>query len=277
MSTETLDPVFSTYLLANRKFMEPLVSAAIAGMAIVPGSRVLDVGTGAGGALPALAATGARVEAIDLDPGVVALAGEYAEQCGVADRVSVRRADLREVPAAEAAGFDAVWAGEVIWPGNFDDPAAVTAGLAGSLKPGGVLGLFYSGYYRATFLPGHSRWERLIGAASLRRWGLPEDGPHHHDRHIGWLQAAGLTDIALTVLPRVGFGDDPEVRAYLEAVVWPEHLTSLRECGRQVGATAADLAGIEAALTPGSDRYVLDEPGYHLIHPGILATGRRPR
>ncbi|MDE1675150.1 hypothetical protein [Nocardia gipuzkoensis] len=177
---------------------------------------------------------------------------------------------------AVESGFDAIWAGEVIWPGNFADPAATTAELARALKPGGVLGLYYSGYYRATLLPGYSRWERLIGAASLRRWGLPEDGPHHHDRHLGWLRGAGLTDIALTVLPRVGFGDDPAVRTYLESVVGPEHLTSIRECGEQVGAAAADVASIEALLTPGSDRYILDDPGYHLIHPAILATGRRP-
>ncbi|MDE1675151.1 methyltransferase domain-containing protein [Nocardia gipuzkoensis] len=53
---------------------------------------MLDVGTGAGGALPALAATGARVEAIDVNPAVVALATEYAERSGVADRVAVRQA-----------------------------------------------------------------------------------------------------------------------------------------------------------------------------------------
>ncbi|MEV3963351.1 class I SAM-dependent methyltransferase [Nocardia sp. NPDC050193] len=276
MSADVLDPTFRTYLLANREFMAPLVAAAVAELGIPAGARVLDVGTGAGGALPALASTGARVEAIDLAPGVVALAREYANESAVAENVSVRQVDLHDVLATEGDGYDAIWAGEVIWPGNFDDPAAVTAGLAGLLKPGGTLGLFYSGYYRATFLPGYSRWERLIGAASLRRWGLPEEGPHHHDRHVGWLRATGLADIDLIVVPRTGFGTDPDVRAYLESVVWPEHLISLRECGSQVGATAEDLAGIEALLDPAGGRYVLDEPGYHLVHPGILVTGRRP-
>ncbi|APU16460.1 MULTISPECIES: hypothetical protein [Actinoalloteichus] len=36
-----------------------------------------------------------------------------------------------------------------------------------------------------------------------------------------------------------------------------------------------EIAEAEALLTPGSPRYVLDEAGYYLVHPTILASGRR--
>jgi hypothetical protein len=38
-----------------------------------------------------------------------------------------------------------------------------------------VVALFYSNYYQAMFLPGHSRLERQLRTASELRWGLPGD------------------------------------------------------------------------------------------------------
>lgn len=272
-----LDPVLSAYLLANRDFMAPTVEAAIAALRLPATARVLEAGTGAGGSLPPLARAVAAVEAIDINPAVLPLAADYARRNGVAENVDLRVADLSEVlsEAAVAEGYDAIWASDVVWPGNFADPAATVAEMAGALRVGGVLALFYSGYYRATVLPGHSRLERLIYAASELRWKLPSDGPHHQDRHLAWMVSAGLTDIGLTVFPRIGYPVDDVVRTYLEAAVWPEHLTSVRECGHLVGIDDADREEIRLLLTPGSDRYVLDEPGYHVAYPAVLVSGRR--
>lgn len=272
-----LDRVLSAYLLANRDFMAPTVDAAIASLGLPATARVLEAGTGAGGSLPPLARAAAAVEAIDINPAVLPLAADYARRYGVAENIDLRVADLSEVlaEAAMAEGYDAIWASDVVWPGNFVDPGATVAEMAGALRAGGTLALFYSGYYRATVLPGHSRLERLIYAASELRWKLPADGPRHQDLHLAWMVSAGLTDIELTVIPRIGYPVDEVVRTYLEAAVWPEHLTSVRECGHVVGIDSADRARIEALLTPGSDHYVLDEPGYHVVYPAVLATGRR--
>ncbi|MGC7102732.1 class I SAM-dependent methyltransferase [Amycolatopsis lurida] len=254
-----LDARLVGYLLANRDFMAPAVEAAVASLALPPGARALDVGTGAGGALPALARAGAIVDGIDLNPAVIPVATEHAQRSGVADRVTVRVADVAEVTPES---YDVIWASDVVWPGNFADPAQTVADLVGALAPGGVLTLFYGNYYRATFLPGHDRLERLIFAASELRWKLPADGPHRHDRHT-----AGLADVRLSVFPRVGFPVDNVVRAYLESV---------RACGDAVGLTAAGQDEIRALLTPGSERYVLDEPDYHVVHPTVLVSGRWP-
>lgn len=267
----TVDPTLASYLVTNRDFCAPTITGAVAALALPAGARVLDAGTGAGGALSVLAAavghTGS-VLGVDLNPAVVALAAEHAEEAA-----DLRAADLREVLATER--FDAIWAGDVVWPGNFDDPGEVVQEMVAALRPGGTVALLSSGYYRATFLPGHSRLELLVRAASYLRWRLPPDGPHHHDRHLAWLLAAGAVDTAVHVLPRIGFPTEPTVTSYLESTVWPEMTRSAAEHGRDVGLTDTDLADLTVLTTPGSPRYVVDEPGYHVVQPATLTIGRK--
>lgn len=140
------------------------------------------------------------------------------------------------------------------------------------------MALFYNNYYQSLFLPGDSRLQRLLFTASQMRWGLPDSGPHRYERHLAWLLAAGLEDIALRVFPRVGFpvDTDPTVRPYLESAVWPELHESAAERGAQAGFTPAELSEVEQLLTPGNPCYIVDEPGFFIVHPTILATGRRP-
>lgn len=282
LMTEQLDPVLADYLLTNRDFVAPAVAEAVSSLGLGAGARVLDAGTGAGGALPALARAvgpGGEVHAIDLNPAVAALASDHAAGAGIADTVTVRTGDIRQVlaEAADGVGFDAVWTSDVVWPGNFDDPGELVRRMAAALRPGGVAALFYSNYYQATFLPGHSRLERLLRTASELRWKLPFDGPHHNERHLAWLSAAGLDDVAVRIFPRIAFplDRDPAARAYLETAVWPELRTSAAACGAEAGMSAADLEEADALLTPGGPRSVMDEPGFFVMHPTIVATGRR--
>ncbi|MGC9438120.1 class I SAM-dependent methyltransferase [Streptomyces sp. WG5] len=276
------EAMLTTYLKTNRAFMAPVVEQAVGLLGLEGRRRVLDVGTGAGGGLVALArAAGgrARVLGVDRNEGALALAREHAKEAGVLDQVHTETADLDEV-AARASGddrFDAIWASDVIWPGNVEDPAAAVARLAGALSPDGVLALFTSNYYSSTFLPGHTRLERRLLTASELNWGIPADGPDHYARHVHWMTAAGLRDVRLHVLPRVGFpaDADPTVRPYLERVVWPELLAAARARGEDAGMSKEDIARAEDLLTPGRPEYVVDEPGYYLVHPTLLVTGRR--
>ncbi|OKK02977.1 SAM-dependent methyltransferase [Streptomyces sp. CB02400] len=271
-----------TYLRTNRAFMAPVVEQAVGLLGLQGRHRILDVGTGAGGGLVALArAAGeqARVLGVDRNESALALALRHAEEENVLDQVHTETADLLQV-AAKASGedrFDAIWASDVIWPGNVEDPATAVARLAGALSPDGVLALFTSNYYSSTFLPGHARLERQLLTASELDWGIPADGPEHYARHVHWMTAAGLRDVQLHVLPRVGFpaDADPTVRPYLEKVVWPQLLAGARARGKEAGMTKEDIARAEALLTPGRPEYVVDEPGYYLIHPTLLVTGRR--
>ncbi|TDC25825.1 class I SAM-dependent methyltransferase [Streptomyces sp. 8K308] len=271
-----------TYLKSNRAFFAPVVEQAVGLLDLRGRTRILDAGTGGGGGLVALArAAGpeARVLGVDRDPNVLGLAMRHAEEEGVGAQVSTRSADLLDLLSRQPADepFDAIWASDVVWPGNFEDPADAVARMAGALAREGVLGLFTSNYYQSMFLPGHSRLERMLRTASELNWGLPGDGPTHYERHVHWMLATGLRDVRLHVLPRISspVKEDPAARAYLEGVVWPELLAAARARGTEAGMSDDDIARAEALLTPGGRDHILDEPGYYLVHPALLVIGRR--
>jgi phosphoethanolamine N-methyltransferase len=78
------------------------------GPALRPGVRVLDVGSGIGGAAFHLAQTyGARVTGIDLAEEMVAIALERAAQLGMSESVAFLLGDVLETPFAEP--FDIIW------------------------------------------------------------------------------------------------------------------------------------------------------------------------
>lgn len=265
---ERLDPRLEAYLQTNRAFMAPAVELAIASLQLTQASQILDAGTGGGGALAPLvraSAADTTVLGIDLNPGVISMAAEHAEKNGVSERVELSVGDLRDLltESANADGtFDAIWASDVVWPGNFKKPLDVVRKMAAALKSDGTLALFYSNYYQAMFLPGHSRLERQLRTASELRWGLPGAGPTHSERHVEWLILAGLNDVDVRIFPRVGFpvDSDPTVRPYLEQTVFPELLESARSCGSEAGMSATDIADAEELLSPESARYLPSSP-----------------
>jgi ribosomal protein L11 methyltransferase len=115
---------------------------------LVPGSDVLDVGTGSGVLAIAAAKLGARsVVALDADPGAVRVARENVTMNGVADRVTVRHGSLPggDVVPRHFATDDSL---ELLATGQFDlvvinilAPVIVgmTLALAARLRPSGYL------------------------------------------------------------------------------------------------------------------------------------------
>lgn len=284
------DPTFPTSVTPDslttfRDFIAPAVEHAIMSLELASGARVLDVGTGGGGALPPLARAGGAtgsVLAIDEHQAILALASDYAEQAGIADRVTFQLGDLTGTLADAAAvpenAFDAIWASDVIYPVYFDEPADIVRQMAQALRPGGVIALFYPNYYRATYLPGHSLLERRLWTALELSAGTPVDGPRHRERYLSWLLAADLDDVNLKMFPRVcsSVHADPTVRPYLE-LKWPGARQLLITHGAAAGFSAADVDELQRLLTPGDPNYILDEPGYFAVLPATLATGRRSR
>jgi phosphoethanolamine N-methyltransferase len=83
------------------------------GRSLRPGVRVLDVGSGIGGAAFHLArAFGARVTGIDLAEEMVAIAVERANELSLADEVRFILGDVLETPFADK--FDIVWSRDAL-------------------------------------------------------------------------------------------------------------------------------------------------------------------
>ena len=111
-----------------------------AGLELIAGVTVLDVGCGLGGPARYLAAQcGAMVTGIDLSQPFVAVARMLTERAGLADRARFQQADALELPFAEAS-FDHVWTQHVAM--NIADRTGFYDQIHRVLKPGGRLALY---------------------------------------------------------------------------------------------------------------------------------------
>ncbi len=99
-----------------------------------PGVRVLDVGSGIGGAAFHLARTyGAKVTGIDLAEEMVAIALDRAGKLGISDEVKFILGDVLETPFPEK--FDLVWSRDALM--HIPDKPRLFARLHGLLADGG--------------------------------------------------------------------------------------------------------------------------------------------
>lgn len=105
-----------------------------------PGMRLLDVGSGPGGASRYFAAEyGCHVTGIDLTPSYVELATELAARTGLADRLSYQVAAATDLPFPDG-GFDG---GYLLHVGmNVADKELLCAELARVLTPGGFFAIY---------------------------------------------------------------------------------------------------------------------------------------
>ena len=148
------------------------------------GSRVLDVGCGAGLLSEALAREGANVTAIDLAPDLIRIAKLHRLESGV--EVDYRLTAVEALAEEMPASFDAIACMEMLE--HVPDPAAVIAACATLLKPGGRLFLSTLNRTPAAFALA------IVGAEYVARM-LPK-GTHQYRDFIkpselaAWLRAA---------------------------------------------------------------------------------------
>lgn len=121
-------------LLAGRLYRR--VAADVVGAALPPGARILDVGTGPG-LLPlriAAACPQLTVDAVDLSPQMIDLAGQTAVATGQAETVTFTVADVTLLPFPDAT-FDLVVS--TLSQHHWTDPAAGLRELNRVLRPEG--------------------------------------------------------------------------------------------------------------------------------------------
>jgi phosphoethanolamine N-methyltransferase len=147
----------------------------------VPGVRVLDVGSGIGGAAFHLAsAYGAKVTGIDLAEEMVAIAVERAAQLGMTGSVTFLLGDVLDTSFAEP--FDIVWSRDAFM--HIPDKPRLFAGLHRLLGGGGRLVI--TDYARGK-TPGSPEFETYI-----QKTGYHVIEPESYGE---LLQAAGFEDV----------------------------------------------------------------------------------
>ncbi|MCZ7456989.1 class I SAM-dependent methyltransferase [Streptomyces sp. WMMC940] len=106
--------------------------------------RVLDVGSGPGavGVLLAEVFPQAEVVAVDATPGLLELARARADRAGLGERFGTHVAELPD-GIAELGPADLIWASGSLH--HVGDQRAALTGLAGLLRPGGLLALLEGG------------------------------------------------------------------------------------------------------------------------------------
>lgn len=108
-------------------------------LALPPGSRVLDIGCGLGGASRFLAERGFEVTGIDLTAEYIAVAQSLAERTGLSDRLAYRHGSALDLPFPPAS-FDAAIMLHVGM--NIADKRALFAGIRRVLKDGAALAVY---------------------------------------------------------------------------------------------------------------------------------------
>jgi phosphoethanolamine N-methyltransferase len=153
------------------------------GTSLCAGARVLDVGSGIGGAAFHLAKTyGAKVIGIDLAEEMVAVAHERAGQLGMKDSVQFVLGDVLEEKFAEP--FDIIWSRDAFM--HIPDKPRLFSRLQELMAPGGRLVI--TDYARGK-APGSPEFESYI-----QKTGYHVIEPREYGR---LLEAAGFVDVVV--------------------------------------------------------------------------------
>ncbi|MER6951342.1 class I SAM-dependent methyltransferase [Nonomuraea sp. NPDC000554] len=158
------------------------------------GTRLLDVGTGTGNAALAACERGAKVTAVDAEPGMVAFAAQAAPT------VDVRLAALPDLPFADDE-FDAVVGNFVL--NHVGRPRAALAELRRLTRPGGRIAVTI---WAVPAAAGQALLGRAVQAAGVTRPAhLPalspeDDFPRTEQGFATLLDEVGLVDVSCDTL-----------------------------------------------------------------------------
>jgi SAM-dependent methyltransferase len=160
------------------------------GTQLEPGTRVLEVGTGAGAVLAVLGQEfpGVRLTGVDIEPKQLEFARGHLARSGV--EAELVQADALELPF-EDESFDHVW---MMWfLEHVADPVAVLREARRVLVPGGAITAIEVDYSTARADPSTPGIDALFGAMvrGMAASGWSDAGT----RLPGWLREAGFSEV----------------------------------------------------------------------------------
>lgn len=269
---DTPERDYSRKLQLFNAFAEPELRLAVAGLALMPGMRVLDAGCGTGEALKwlldAVRPTGSVV-GMDLSAAHVRVARAAAP-----DSVQVLQGDLTRTRLAPGS-FDLIWSVNTI--NHLRDPPAGLHTLAGLLRPGGRIAIGRSSVLPDQYFAWDSRLERLTNEAVHRyyevRYGLTEWELRGARGLLGWMQQAGLTHITArtSIIERTAPLRPADEAYLLEAIfrgTWGQRL--------RPHLTNEDYAELCRLCDPTHPSFALHRRDFHFVQTFTLITGEAP-
>ncbi|WNO70737.1 MULTISPECIES: methyltransferase domain-containing protein [unclassified Streptomyces] len=151
-----------------------------------PGERVLDIGTGTGSEVRALAAAvspGGDALGVEPNPGLRAVAEQRTAEAGSTARFA--EGDALALPLDDAS-VDLVWCERVFQ--HLDEPQKAAGEIARVLRPGGRVALLDTDWATAILHPGEPEVVKALSAAALAAAANPYAGR----RLVGQLRAEGF-------------------------------------------------------------------------------------
>jgi demethylmenaquinone methyltransferase/2-methoxy-6-polyprenyl-1,4-benzoquinol methylase len=257
----------------------PAIRAAIDALHLPAGSRGLDAGCGIGlhtWRLAERVGEEGHVTGLDRSAAFVYLAEQRAAAAGVSGRTAFQIGDLTVLEYPDDT-YDWLWCNDALWPGPAemgcptDGPLPVVRGFARVVRPGGTVALVYWSSQR--LLPGYPALEARLSAApqTFAPYSEGMRPQQHCMRALGWLEAAGLRDVAARSFVA-------EVQAPLGAAQRRALEVTLDMFWGQVQdeVSAEDWALLQRLRRAESPECVLDAPDYYGFLTYTVFAGKVP-
>jgi SAM-dependent methyltransferase len=257
-------------------FQAPEGRAAVADLALLRGSRGLDVGCGVGlYALWLAESVGPAGSVVGIEPSAERVA---AAQSLVGHRLEPGRLELRVGDGTAIDGpdesFDWLWCGDVLH--HIKETAIALEEFVRVVRRGGAIVVKESQVMPAVFLPGHPELERRIQVAEMERTREEAGGQtfvERRQRTRESMREAGLVDVTMRtyVLQRQAPLDET-ARAYVQDVVFD------RNWGDRIRPLLApeDWLSRSAFCEAGAPGCVLKRPDYYCLYSFTVWRATRP-
>ena len=260
---------YSRKLQLFNDFAAPELRLAVAGLGLPPGARVLDAGCGTGAVLRWLEdAVGADGLVVGID---LSAAHARAARATASPGAAVLQADLLRACIAPAT-LDLIWSINTV--NHLRDPAAGLAALGKLLRPGGRIVLGQSALLPEMYFAWDSRLERLTHEAVRRyyqaRYGIDERDLRSARNVLGWMQRAGLRNIAVRtmILERVRPLREADEAYLLEAIFRGTFGERLRPY-----LPREEFESLSGLCDPQHPTFALQRPDFHFLQTFTLVTG----